>query len=119
MGWLARLKELPGVSYVVHKGKVVHVSEEQSERNQLIAQAQEAGVPSPWFKSNEDLRAAISAAGQTPASAEDALAADEADEAADASFTPPEEGADAADPYAHLGSNAPTGDEPEDDETEA
>lgn len=101
MGWLARLKELPGVSYIVHKGKVVHMSDQPSERDQLIAAAQEAGVPSPWFKSNEDLKAAIEAAGQAPAAAA-------ATEASDL-------GADAPDPYAHLGSNAPTGDEPEEE----
>ena len=68
------------------------------DRDALIAAAQEAGVPNPWFKSNADLQAALDASGSPAAT------------------NAPPEGADHPDPYAHLGSNAPTGDEPDEEE---
>lgn len=40
------------------------MSDQPSERDQLIARAQEVGVAAPWFKTNEDLKEAIAVAEQ-------------------------------------------------------
>ena len=67
-------------------------------------------------KKDEDTLDAQAAAADAPGENVDASAETVDAPAETEGFVPPAEGADHPDPYAHLGSNAPTGDEPDEEE---
>lgn len=94
------------------------MSTEPSERDQLIARAQELGIPQPWFTSTADLQEAVAAAEQTSAPQVDqTINPEDPDGQSKLAHDDPRAGTlddpNVEDPYAHL--RAPAAEEAEEE----